>query len=220
MALDVAKRFLGPGQIGTFPVKVGDVVKDVYFRVQRRKFSCATNFSMGSITAASDTGSGWKEIKDGDIYVLSPNMERLIYHGFIGINPSDAWLYEQYPSGTYTRKVRGLASIGEEYGYVTGWQSPYLDPSELTEFMTIYDLAPPVYNMYSPHNDITGYLNFYFMKYWSKFIDDPAVVDASEKRTMEAVPVVLGDVEDPLTAPNWLSEFLARRDQKRGKGGV
>lgn len=215
MVLDIENEFLKPGHFGVFPIMVGDVPYDVYFQVRRNKFVVATDFSMGSITAGSSTGSGVKEIKDGDIYILESPQEKVINHGFIGIHPSDAWLYEEYPQGETTRKIKSLTRVGANYGYITGWQSMYLNPSKLTEWVTIYDLKPPVYTMYSPHNNITGYLNFYFMKYWVDYINDPKLLESFETKTRKCTPLTLGDVEKPPIAPSWLARFLRERDEGR-----
>lgn len=186
--------------------KVGEVVgllftegtRQVVYPFQVKSYELPNNyynFSLGTATPLSTTGTGWSSIQDSaNRYILTPPQQGQLYQGFYGVSPAYTWLYRAYPANVIRGGLQVPVGVGSQYGFVDGWLAPYRQPAPVTEFWTAYGLTP-AFNGYVPlglPNTPTIYMNFYVFRYQADLVN---------MRPKRIIPV---GGNPPVDTPAWM----------------
>lgn len=208
MALEIDSYWVPNGHyIGVAAKITSDQIKTAYAQVRLGTFTQYPDFSLSSITAANS--SAWTEIKDGNVEILEPQHQDLVFHAFYGQYPVNTRVYEQMEN-KILRDIRGLPDKDSaKGGWVGGILNEPNNPSPKTEFATIFDLTPRKFAMYNPQSaTITGYLNLMWKAYWVKWIKDRRLINEFETMAKRYTPLPLGDSQFIPTAPQWFKDHI------------
>lgn len=161
-------------------------------------------FSIGSANALSATGTGWETVDDssGKEY-LEPEYSSQINQVFMGVAPSYARVYRQYPSGQERGSLIGTRAIGDRVGYVDGRYSPLRNPNPNTEFFVIKG-QHPAFNGYHPRaepSSVTVYANFYVASFNVEELDPRSLTPADRAR----LRCITMAGKSLMTKPGWLT---------------
>ena len=193
---EVEKAFLKEGYILGIGMTDENVRKNFYFKVLSIE-ECIHPYSFGAIAAGGS--SGWLRPKDAsNRYFLDPPQSTLINHFFIGVSPTRAEIYLQYPLDRDKGSLVGTRVIGSGIGvFASGSFSPLMQPSSLTELITIKDIDP-AFNAYAP---ITATIQsiFYAAQYR---VSAPLKEITAEEKKRAKVFAIYGKTISP--CPNWL----------------
>lgn len=174
----------------------------------------------------TNTATGWTEIQQAAtlVDVLEPREQRVINHAFVGVSPSDALLYLQYPLNTDQWAVTGNRLVdGNGIGAMRAVQSPFLDPDPLTELFVVSD-SQPAFNVFNASGFTqTPRLYLYIMQYAVEgpfLASDPEV--GGERRAMELVDQGQARMATiygikPITMPKWAADSLRQKLQAQGR---
>lgn len=216
-------RILDEKAILGLVMKLGTEEKrTLYWEVQTKEGpNDLADYSLGSATAQSATGTGWNEIVDSNgRYHLEPEYERIVYHFFYGVYPQQAWVYKRYPSNKDLNSLLGTRAIGGGIGHIDGFKSPYRAPTPLTETFSMKGIHPSFLG-YAPFLEPTSYtiyLYFFVTRYDVVFLGvDPAgdaEKDAVRKIASEdvrrrAVVRTMGGHE-LMDIPSWVESAVKR----------
>jgi hypothetical protein len=208
MALEIDPFWVPNGHyIGVAAKIASEQIATAYAKVLLGTFTQYPDFSLGSITASNS--SSWTEIKDGDVEILKPEQQDLVYHIFYGQHPVNTRVYEQM-GNKILRNIRGLPDKDSaKGGWVGGIMNEPNNPSPKTEFATIYELTARKFSMYNPQSaSITGRLNFMWKVYLVQWIKDRRLVNEFETMQRKFTPLPLGDSQYIPTAPEWLKKHI------------
>ena len=148
------------------------------------------------------TGTGNKLLN-----VTSEMADRLLYHVGVGINPRE-WIrcYAQYPTGQYRGSIEDYnpISLGADYGWVDGFDSPYEAPTDALEFMFPFGMTA-AFGFQNTDLDDTHQpvLSFEIRKYFIEVLS-PIVPEHAEiirRMALGQAPCyyhMLGPVESPV----------------------
>lgn len=161
------------------------------------------NFSIGSANALASAGTGWETVDDsnGKEY-LEPEYASQINQCFVGVAPSYARIYRQYPSGQERGSLIGTRAIGDQVGYVDGRYSPLRNPNPNTEFFVVKGQFP-AFNGYHPQAEpasITIYANFYVASFNVEELN-PANLSPADRARVRRITI---GGRTLMTAPGWL----------------
>jgi len=120
-------------------------------------------YAFSSLSASGSTNFTRLQDAEKD-KILEPRTITEIYHVGIGISPSFVRIYMKEPEDVerFASYKTGI-SIGANYGYITGADSPYFDPT--WEYFAIKGIIP-VFGAYNPSSrTITPRLNIEGRKY-------------------------------------------------------
>ncbi|MCL0058209.1 hypothetical protein M1O47_00810 [Dehalococcoidia bacterium] len=167
------------------------------------------SYALGTAALAQNVvGTGWDEIKDaaGRLW-LEPEFDSILFHIFFGINPDYAWIYQRYPPNVDRGSLIGTREIGGKVGAISGFDSPFRNPSPHTEFFTVRGAHPSFlgYHPYLEPASTLVHLNFFVIKYGVNYLGYPGHRDEqpSEEQMERAVIRTLGG-EPPVPLPEWL----------------
>lgn len=209
MALEIDSYWVPNGHYIGVAAKIdANIHKTAYAQVKLGTFTQWPDFSLGSITASNS--SAWTEIKSGNVEILEPQHQDLVYHVFYGQYPVNTRVYEQMDNITL-RNIRGLSDKDSaKGGWVGGIMNEPNNPSPKTEFGAIYELAPRKFAMYNPQSaTITaGRLNFMWKAYWVKWCKDRRLINEFETGARRYTPLPLGDSQYIPTAPRWFMDHI------------
>ncbi|MCL0050431.1 hypothetical protein M1N22_01065, partial [Dehalococcoidia bacterium] len=158
--------------------------------------------------AQSVTGTGWDEIKDAaGRYWLEPEFDNILFHSFFGIDPDYAWVYRRFPSNVDRGSLIGTRDIGGKVGAISGFDSPFRNPSPQTEFFTVRGTHPSFigYHPYLEPASTLVHLNFFIMKYGVDYLGYPGHRDeqpSEEQMERAVIRTMGGHIGVPL--PEWL----------------
>ncbi len=185
----------------------------VFARIIARERTNIKPYELGSVAAAS-AQSGYNAIKSsaGD-YLLDPQNEGTINHFFVGVRPTAVRLYVNYPAGDALMSLKGARAVPgamptpaeESIGYIDGLESPFQEPSVLTEIFTVYQLYPE-YRAYNPTNNAIPQvlLNIPITKYAYRLVTDQTMakqfIDGVRRCRLYSVGGVV-----PAPMPQWLT---------------
>lgn len=209
--LQAARVFHPAGHFMDIITLYRGAVLHTYFYIEGRGWTSIKPFELATNLDAQEKGI-WTEIQvDADRRLLEPTQEYLINHGLIGSSPSDARIYERYPSGVTIKQVYDLTDIGTDYGYFDGLDSPYNNPGPKSEFVSIYKRHP----LYAPFNPrptsgtsmSSVNLNVQMMTYLVTLIDKkgfPKLWQMLYSKERRSYPHVIGGVQRIADAPPWI----------------
>jgi len=171
-------------------------------------------WNSGTKIAADGTSSDWETPTDSaSRYYLEPQIREHIYQIFTGIAPSSARLFYSYPKRVDRGSIiaeREVPSPSDNYniGFWDGEMSPYRDPSPITELWTVDDLYPYFkannYGISGTSRVIKS--NFIINMYTYQLIKDTTLQDKIIKGEKRATIFTMGDLEQPINAPQWIKE--------------
>lgn len=158
----------------------------VFLEVQDWEFVQYRPYS-GVGTVGSEESSGFVRLDDGnrDILHIEKGEEKVL-HGSVGIYPNNFRQYTRYPeggpkSGTWPNLQSPSSGNGDDYGYVSGNDSPYSEPTEEGELF----IPPGVHLSFDFFNtgveDRTPKLNLRFREY------DVNILDPFENKHQNAI---------------------------------
>lgn len=171
--------------------------RNFYFKVLSVE-ECPYPYSFGAIAAAGS--SGWIRPQDAsNRYFLDPPEISLINHLFIGVQPTRAEIYLQYPLDRDKGSLVGTRTVGSGIGvFAEGILSPYREPSLQTELITIHNIDP-AFNAYTPvAATVKAYL--YAVQYR---VSPPLAEVTPEERKRAKVFAIYG--KNLVACPNWLT---------------
>lgn len=132
--------------------------------------------------------------------LLDPDRENLVFHYFLGISPSRLELYRQFPQDVDRNSLKGVRTIGSGQGAITGFKSPYRNPSVRTEEFTIMQLYP-AYGFYNPLSySVVPKIYIYANKYSVDWVEHTVLSKEEKKKARYFTLGGLTRVE----APGWL----------------
>jgi hypothetical protein len=167
---------------------------------------------LGDVASGGITAS-FENTKPTLKYMLEPKSKDLIYHVFWGATPGYAQFYQYYPANESLADLRDpRTESDEEFGFVYGRDSPYYNPSPLSEFFTLQDMHPawkarvPA-SVTDPASSACK-MRFYIRKYKVELLKDAPrgssitaqVVQTASRRSLGGLKLV--------NAPSWLTSEL------------
>lgn len=208
------------GGILGLKLKIDQEKRTFYFRVDSvEKPIVLAPYSLGAASPMNTAGTAWNEIIDANSrYHLEPEFENVIYRAIFGIDPGETWVYLRYPPNVDVHSLIGTRAIGSGIGHISG--SPFLNPSDLSEFFTLKDQHPSFlgYHPYATPSSITVRLSFFVVRYDVKVIGvDPSGAEETDKKRLIAPQgsrekaVVRTMMSHLLVdAPNWLLSAIKK----------
>ena len=167
------------------------------------------SYALGTAALAQNVvGTGWDEIRDaaGRLW-LEPEFDNILFHVFFGINPDYAWVYQRFPSNVDRLSLVGTREIGGKVGAISGFDSPFRNPSPHTEFFTVRGVHPSFlgFHPYLEPPSVIIRLNFFVMRYGVDYLGYPEHRDRrpTEEQMERAVIRTMGG-EPPVPLPEWL----------------
>jgi len=162
----IDEKFLGRRDLFGLEFKEGLVFCEVedWELLQYRPFTGIT-----SISSSSNSGDDTLEEQNDEILFLDKGTKKVL-HGAIGIYPNSMRQYTRYPEGqarrgSWDNLTAPSANTGDDYGYVSGDDSPYGRPTDENEFF----IPPNVsisFDFFNPDNrDRQPKLNLRFREY-------------------------------------------------------
>lgn len=142
----ITEKFLEPNQRLAMGFRgTDDELKWVWARILSRETTQHRPFTNNLTPIAAGGTLSEVELKDITgatgmplFNVTDQYAKTLIYHVGIGISPS-WWIrcYPRYPSGSRLGEIPSFnaISLGSDYGYFTGEDSPYEEPTDAMEFV-------------------------------------------------------------------------------------
>lgn len=216
--MDIDDFFEKPGHtIAVLTNYENKIVKDFFYidcleRTKRKPYSLGT-----AIVAGSTDGTGWIEpAATQERYLMEPESENIIVHAFIGVSPADARIYTAYESNTIVRNIRGLVTIGSDYGYFTGEDCPYNNPGKASEVIVLKN-AHPAYAGFNPRPtggdtmdidisiEMARYQVLHINQLAKKDSDYAELLREFQTGKRKSTPFMLGGVNKVLDAPAWLA---------------
>ena len=162
--------------------------------------------------AANTAGSEDDEIRDDrDRKYLVPRDEEqnLIFQIQYGIDPSRMQVYPIFGRDR-APNLRGTAEPETDQVPISGYDSPYNNPTQQSEFYTVNDMETPSLQAYNPMDEpAEAKLSFAVNKMKYATIEDIGTQRAFLQGQLPArlVPVGLGaQRRDQLRAPQWLTD--------------
>ena len=108
------------------------------------------------LAAAGGSQLGY-EVKDSSqqklLEVPHDWRSEVILQNALGVNPPYLRVYPEFPSGHKLGRVLGIDPVnvaGGEYGFKTGEDAPFSEPSDALEYFCPYGISP-IFNLYNPH---------------------------------------------------------------------
>ena len=157
------------------------------------------DFSLGAASALAAAGTGWSSVQDSaSRYLIMPTTERVLYQIFYGVSPSHAWVYRAYPANQFRGGLVLPITIGGQYGYITGRESPRDAPQAVTETWTARDLTPAFigYHPYGVPASLTVRMTFLIWRYDVEMIQMGPGALPKRKITVGGSP--------PVDATDWM----------------
>lgn len=108
-----------------------------------------------NLLAAAGSQNGY-EIQDANaqklLEVPFEHRQYMLLQSCLGINPPWLRVYPEFPSGHKLGRIPSIDPIqtGNPYGYKTGEDAPFLEPSDALEFFSVYGFSP-TFSFYNPH---------------------------------------------------------------------
>lgn len=194
--LEIDRLFLKEGYL--LAVQMVDTQKrtNFFFRVLSLE-ECPYQYSFSALAAAAS--SGWIRPQDSaNRYILSSPEKSLVNHVFVGVFPTRAEMYLQYPLDRDKNSLVSTRTVGSGIGIFTdGKRSPYYEPSPRTELVAIYGIEP-AFNAYSPVA-CTPKLYIYAVQYR---VSDPIIPPAEEQKKARIIGIYGKTLAD---CPDWLT---------------
>lgn len=168
-----------------------------------------TAHTAGQITAA------WDDVPvsaQDDRKQLSPGTDhrRELYQIFYGINPSNIQLYLQFVSRQDRWNLVRQRNAGDDFGFITGEESPYFDPSVKTELFTINEVYPAFKAENISADTQTIYLNFQIMKYTYDPVKSADLIKDFLLGNRRVKLYSMGlSTDQMITAPQWWAEYFS-----------
>ena len=230
MSLEIEEQFLDGGHFFGFKV-AKDAAKQykLFYQIDGAEFT-TVEFELNAVAGtptAVQASTGWRRVLFGtDTKLLSPPEEYNMYQIYIGIQPGSksARLYQRQ-DGKDMRRIYSVVdgTQGTPYGYLRGNESPYDDPSKLTELFNIYDVEPTFLmwnnNLAVGGDTMDAWLKFYIMKYSVDLITDRDLVQRMINKQQRVRYFSFGPPEQPATAPPWLREHIKTYQELGLHGG-
>jgi hypothetical protein len=183
------------------------------FRVMGKEMTNLKPYEMETALAAAGTSSSWTAIpvsSSNSSEQIQPTKEHKdqIYQVRYGVYPSRMQIYTQFISRQDRGSLVGTRAEGGAVGHVDGEDSPYMEPTEVSEFFSLYERSP-VFKAYNPTPSTSVVdLNFKIAKLYYWTIKNRALLTkllSAEKRCKFYTMGLPG--ENPMTAPTWLSDI-------------
>lgn len=209
LSSEIINRILKPGEVLGLQMKMANLPRTFFWKVSTVEFpDNLADYTLGSASALNLTGTAWQEITDNaNHYYLEPEANKIIYQVYFGIAPGQAYIYRAYPANRAINSLIGTRPIGPPpvptanpatgVGFIDGHQSPYRQPSVLSELFCLKDTHPAFlgYHPYAEPSSITVRLYFYIVRY-----------DVVYQGIDLAIPAVVRQVggHDVADAPAWV----------------
>ena len=165
---------------------------------------------------ANTAGSEDDEIVDErDRHYIIPrdDEQNLIFQIQYGIDPSRMQIYPFWGRDRVPN-LRGTAEPGEQQIPISGFDSPYNDPTQQSEFYTVNDMEFPSLQAYNPQDEAEeAKLSFHVNKMKYATIEDIGTQRAFLQGQLPCrlTPMGLGAQErDQLRAPQWLTDAFGQ----------
>jgi hypothetical protein len=194
--LEIDKAFLKEGYILGVQMRDDAKRKNFYFRILSIE-ETHYQYSFGALAAGGS--SGWIRPQDSsNRYILDPPQDSLINHLFVGVYPTRAEIYLQYPLDRDKGALVGTRVVGSGQGvFADGIRSPYRNPSLHTELVTIH-YVDPAFNAYTP---IAATVQIYLYAVQYRVSPVITVLSEEEKKRAKVFGIFGKDLAD---APDWL----------------
>jgi hypothetical protein len=183
---------------------------------------------------AAVTGSQTSvEVKDSAaqrlLEVPEAYKQKMLLQYALGVNPPGLRVYPEFPSGHKIGRVPGIdpIAVGNEYGFKTGEDSPFMEPSDALEFFSIYGFSP-IFNFYNPHETKKAQpvFSIHMVKANIEILDprNPVDADLIGKMARGIIPtrlVSMGPVEEPASwksIDGWPNPITMEESKKLYKG--
>jgi hypothetical protein len=194
-----------------------------FFKTVRKETTNLSNWcptdatqTASALNLAVDGTTGWITPQDSQSKnYLEPQKEGLIHQFYFGIAPSTARVFYSFPLRTDRGSItveRECPSNTADVGFYNGFDSPYTNPSAITEMWSVKDKVPYFnLNNYGVSGEPkTIKVNFYLNIYSYYPITDTQFCKNIINGKQKAHIHTMGDPEDPVSAPSW----MLRRFQK------
>lgn len=172
---------------------------------------------------ASQTAGNKDEVRDSvSRRLLEPNDDErdLIFQIHVGIAPSRMQLYPSFGREQNLGLEDNIAT-GEDEHWVTGYDSPYNNPSEQSEIFYINDMSRLKLQAYNPMDRAEeAKVSFHVNKIHYGTVTDVNMQKALLRNQIRSKkePVGLGaKEEDQLSAPNWLKRAFGEHIRSTGE---
>ena len=197
MLSEVERAFLKEGYILGVGMMDEGVRRNFYFKVlavERTPYP----YSFGAMNAGAS--SGWISPEDDSKRtLLNPPENTLINHFFVGVSPTRAEIYLQYPLDNDKGSLVGTRVVGSGIGvFARGQTSPYQRPSVLTELIAVHGVSP-AFNAYTP---VAASVRVYFEAVQYR-VGAPLTEVTDEQRRRANVFAIYGKTIAP--CPGWLA---------------
>lgn len=218
LSAEVINRLFSEEDILGLKFAIGVTAAVAYFKIKTVEMpitlkSYALGATDGGVTgrpavAQSTIGTGWDEIKDtASRNWLEPDVDNVVFQIFYGVAPSYAQIFQRFPSNVDRLNLIGAREIGGKVGAISGFDSPFRNPSALTEFFTLRGTFPAFFG-FNPNVDVPGtliHLNFFVSKLGVEYLgyEGHPRVQPTEEQVDKAVIRTMGG-SPPVPLPQWL----------------
>ena len=214
----------------------GDEIAYSWHRVEGRRFTRFKPFMQGFNALASrgsQTAIQLKDVNSDDILKVSlENAGKIIKHVGIGVAPDYMRVYYRFPDGADITRVDNTqpTTVGDDKGFVTGFDSPYHEPTDALEFFFPYSIAA-TFNNFNPQTlDPTSSntwpkYNVETMQYRVTHLDpnnpqDAALIAAMAAGKTQVRLFTMGPPDQPVSYPGtlktiWEVEPITLREAKK-----
>ena len=165
-------------------------------------------------TTGKQEGVRLRNLEDQHIFDVTEELAReVVIHAAIGLKPIEVRAYVRYPSGQdYRGRPLSFSSInpGDDWGYVTGADSPYPNPTAALEFYFTYSLDA-LFSFYNKDdrahlptlNIPMHFYQLYHLDPNNKF--DAKIIGRMARHTIARTPWTFGTVKQVAKYP--MSEY-------------
>lgn len=215
-------------------------IEYTFHRVLGRQFNRFRPFQ-NNINAISSLGNQQsvllKDSQSNDILQVSQeNASKIIKHVGIGIGPDNVRVYYRYPDGVSLPKVDNTSptNVGNDKGFLTGFDSPYGEPTDAMEFFFPYSITAS-FNFYNPvsfdklASGIWPKLNIEIMQYRVEQLSpsdpfDGQLISAMARGQAQVRLFTIGPPDSPTEYPGsltslWNVQPITLRAARRLGGG-
>jgi len=221
----ISEKFLNPNDLLAIKFDEGWI----FTRVLAREPVMYKPFNLSSVNATSHTDYGRLNDSSGNdvIYIDKATPPRIL-HGAIGIKPNSIRLYIRYPEGSdIIGKPPNVnpptPSSGSDYGYLTGEESPYDEPTDYMELV----IPPKIHLSFEYYNTDsiahTPALNLQFMLYEVQLLTDKKLIQLIATRKIPCAFRICGTVYkqisyEQILRKDWKIDPLTLDEASKGGG--
>jgi len=161
---------------------------------------------------ASVTNDEMEDSQDRKVLMPDDDERNTIFQIMYGIAPSRMQMFNLYGRDR-PKSVQDYDSPGEPSGYVTGFDSPYNNPSREAEVYYVNDMSPLRIQAYNPMDEPKeARLSFHVNKLRYTTVTDKSLMKAMLQGQQPARLVSLGEGvqnRDQVGVPTWVNEAFS-----------